>query len=61
MQQMELARFVPDPLFIPVIGMDEAAFFLQPSTLELRKEQPIMARGRGGFLSEELGIVIINI
>lgn len=56
MWSMESALFVPDPLFIPLVGMDEAVSYLQPSTLELRREQPIMARGRGGFLSEELGI-----
>ncbi|KLO14911.1 hypothetical protein SCHPADRAFT_291351 [Schizopora paradoxa] len=55
MRHMESTTFVRDPLFIPLIGMDEVIFHLQPSTLELRREQPMMARGRGGFLSEELG------
>ncbi|KAI0070956.1 hypothetical protein K474DRAFT_1776489 [Panus rudis PR-1116 ss-1] len=46
---------VPDPLYIPIKGMDGKEFYLQPATLELLAERPRMQQVRGGILCEELG------
>jgi hypothetical protein len=47
---------VPDPLYIPVTGMDKAVFYLQPATMEILRERPIVAAHHGGVLCEELGM-----
>jgi hypothetical protein len=47
---------VPDPLYIPVSGMDETVFYLQPATMETLRECPMVAAHRGGVLCEELGM-----
>ena len=46
---------IPDPLYIPVTGVDGTQFYLQPWTMELLRERPIISRPRGGILCEELG------
>lgn len=46
----------PDPLFLPVIGMNNEEFFLQPGTMELLLDRPQVAPCRGGILCEELGM-----
>lgn len=46
---------IPDPLYIPVTGIDGVPFYLQPSTMELFRERPMVSRSRGGILCEELG------
>ncbi|KZV71605.1 hypothetical protein PENSPDRAFT_605479 [Peniophora sp. CONT] len=46
---------IPDPLYIPVTGIDGTQFYLQPSTMELLRERPLVSRSRGGILCEELG------
>ncbi|KAJ7436218.1 P-loop containing nucleoside triphosphate hydrolase protein [Mycena latifolia] len=45
----------PDPLYFPVVGMHSEQFFLQPGTMELLLERPLVAPCRGGILCEELG------
>ncbi|KAF7364001.1 Helicase C-terminal domain-containing protein [Mycena sanguinolenta] len=45
----------PDPLFLPVTGMNKKQFFFQPGTLEVLLERPLVAPCRGGILCEELG------
>ncbi|KAJ7264890.1 P-loop containing nucleoside triphosphate hydrolase protein [Mycena haematopus] len=45
----------PDPLFLPVTGMNKKQFFLQPGTMEVLLERPLVAPCRGGILCEELG------
>ncbi|KAF8205525.1 P-loop containing nucleoside triphosphate hydrolase protein [Mycena galopus ATCC 62051] len=45
----------PDPLFLPVAGMNNKPFFLQPGTMEVLLERPLVAPCRGGILCEELG------
>ncbi|KAJ7706893.1 P-loop containing nucleoside triphosphate hydrolase protein [Mycena rosella] len=45
----------PDPLFFPIFGMHGEKFFLQPGTMELLLERPLVAHCRGGILCEELG------
>jgi hypothetical protein len=47
----------PDPLFLPVNGMNEKRFFLQPGTTEVLLERPLVAPCRGGILCEELGMM----
>lgn len=46
---------VNDPLYISIKGVDGTAFYLQPSTMELRRECPQVIQSRGGILCEELG------
>ncbi|KAJ6501924.1 P-loop containing nucleoside triphosphate hydrolase protein [Mycena sanguinolenta] len=45
----------PDPLFLPVTGMNNKQFFFQPGTMEVLSERPLVAPCRGGILCEELG------
>ncbi|KAI0256567.1 P-loop containing nucleoside triphosphate hydrolase protein [Lactifluus subvellereus] len=46
---------VPDPLYIPVIGLNKTVFYLQPATMEILRECPMVAAHHGGVLCEELG------
>lgn len=46
---------IPDPLFIKILGIDGSEFYLQPSTMEIVEERPMVQRNRGGVLCEELG------
>ncbi|KAF8809006.1 hypothetical protein BYT27DRAFT_7222578 [Phlegmacium glaucopus] len=56
MLQRELDnRNVPDPLFIPLTTVDKRMFFLQPGTMEVLQERPMIAPCQGGILCEELG------
>jgi len=52
---------VPDPLYIPVFGMDKTGFYLQPATMEILRECPMVAAHHGGVLCEELGMIILNL
>jgi hypothetical protein len=47
---------VPDPLYIPVSGVDKTVFYLQPATMEILRECPMVAAHHGGVLCEELGM-----
>ena len=44
-----------DPLYIPVVGIDGTTFYLQPATMEVLRERPMVQQNRGGVLCEELG------
>ncbi|THH28395.1 hypothetical protein EUX98_g5793 [Antrodiella citrinella] len=47
---------VPNPLYIPVHGVDGShQYYLQPGTLEILSTQPIVPSSKGGMLCEELG------
>ncbi|EGO21281.1 hypothetical protein SERLADRAFT_452413 [Serpula lacrymans var. lacrymans S7.9] len=46
---------IPDPTFITVVGMHGEKFFLQPATLEILRECPMVSPCSGGILCEELG------
>jgi len=62
MLQKELdTRDVPDPLFIPVMGVDNKVFYMQPGTMEILKERPMTMPCRGGILCEELGACVVKI
>ena len=47
---------VPDPLYIPVTGLNETVFYFQPATMEVLRERPMVAAHHGGVLCEELGM-----
>ena len=47
---------VLDPLYIPVTGLNKTTFYLQPATMEILRECPMVAAHRGGVLCEELGM-----
>lgn len=56
MVQKELyIRDVPDPLYVPITGIGGKIFYLQPTTMEVLRECPLVAQNRGGVLCEELG------
>jgi len=56
MLQRELdVKPIPNPLFIPILGVDGKVFHLQPGEMEILQEMPMMAPARGGILCEELG------
>jgi hypothetical protein len=46
---------VPDPLYVPVTGLNKTVFYLQPATMEILRERPMVAAHHGGVLCEELG------
>ncbi len=46
---------VPDPLYISVTGINKTVFYLQPATMEILRECPMVAAHHGGVLCEELG------
>ncbi|PCH37686.1 hypothetical protein WOLCODRAFT_95637 [Wolfiporia cocos MD-104 SS10] len=46
---------VPDPLYIPVVGIDGSTFYFQPANMELFHEPPMIETVRDGMLCEELG------
>ncbi|EKM55021.1 uncharacterized protein PHACADRAFT_142857 [Phanerochaete carnosa HHB-10118-sp] len=46
---------IPDPLYVPVYGLDNSVCYIQPATMELLRECPTVAQTRGGILCEELG------
>jgi hypothetical protein len=45
----------PDPLFIPIVGIDGQQFHLQPAKMLILKGAPKVSPTRGGILCEELG------
>lgn len=47
---------LPDPLYIPVTGLNNTAFYLQPATMEVLRDRPMVAAHHGGVLCEELGM-----
>lgn len=44
-----------DPLYVPTQGLGNRTFYIQPSTLELLQNPPIVTQSPGGILCEELG------
>lgn len=46
---------IPDPLYIPLPGMNRQSFHLRPGDMEILKERPTLAQAPGGVLCEELG------
>ena len=46
---------IPDPLFIELSCMNNHPFYLQPGTMEILKDRPIVDTARSGILCEELG------
>lgn len=51
-------RDIPDPLFTPLSCMEKKEFYLQPGTMEVLRELPMVAASRGGILCEELGMFL---
>ena len=46
---------IPDPLYVPIHGIDGSNFYFQPATMEVVHDRPTVAQTRGGILCEELG------
>ncbi|KAH8099642.1 hypothetical protein BXZ70DRAFT_942710 [Cristinia sonorae] len=46
---------VPNPLYVPLHGIDGSCFYFQPATMEILAERPMVPPSRGGILCEELG------
>lgn len=58
MVEKELShRPVPDPSFVVVADMFGKQWFLQPSTMTIFCEPPMVDPGHGGILCEELGML----
>ncbi len=55
LQKETMEKDVPDPLYVRVPALNEEAFYLQPGTMEILRERPMVAPSRGGVLCEELG------
>lgn len=47
---------IMDPLFIPITGIDGKTFYMQPSSMEILQEPPVVQQNRGGVLCEEMGM-----
>ena len=47
----------PNPLYIPITGLDGTVFYFQPTTFEVlaEQEQILVQPAKGGILCEELG------
>ncbi|OCH92096.1 hypothetical protein OBBRIDRAFT_475629 [Obba rivulosa] len=45
----------PDPLYVPIVGIDGQIFYFQPGTMEILRDCPRVAQVPGGILCEELG------
>jgi hypothetical protein len=52
---------ISDPLYIDLTGIDGLVFFLQPASMEILQECPMVSQARGGILCEELGQSRINV
>ncbi|KAI0313126.1 SNF2 family N-terminal domain-containing protein [Amylostereum chailletii] len=46
---------ISDPLYIPMVGIDKTIFFLQPASMQVLKECPMVVPARGGILCEDMG------
>lgn len=55
MQRESSLKDIPDPLFIPLVAMDKRIFYLQPGTMEILQERPMIVPCHSGILCEELG------
>ncbi|KIP07794.1 hypothetical protein PHLGIDRAFT_405997 [Phlebiopsis gigantea 11061_1 CR5-6] len=56
MIQRELSPgFMPDPVYVPIVGVNSVTFFLQPATMEILRDRPSQSQMPGGILCEELG------
>ena len=49
---------INDPTYITVVGMQEETYFLQPGSLEILKDCPMVSPCQGGILCEELGMYV---
>jgi hypothetical protein len=58
-KEMDLSD-VPDPLFIPLTSMSLETFYLQPGSMEILREPPMVAACRSGILCEELGELFLG-
>ncbi|EMD38224.1 hypothetical protein CERSUDRAFT_152945 [Gelatoporia subvermispora B] len=45
----------PDPLYLPIVGINGQIFYIQPATMEVLRDCPKVAQAPGGILCEELG------
>ncbi|KAI0705927.1 SNF2 family N-terminal domain-containing protein [Cytidiella melzeri] len=45
----------PDPLYVPMQGLDSRVFYFQPASMEILQTRPMVSQSRGGILCEELG------
>ncbi|KII88156.1 hypothetical protein PLICRDRAFT_175794 [Plicaturopsis crispa FD-325 SS-3] len=56
MQREHSPRDIPDPLYVPIVGMTgQDTFYLQPAHMEVLRDRPRVTQNRGGVLCEELG------
>lgn len=60
LQKELLPRATPDPLYVPVVGTDGSTLYMQPETMEMLRERPMVSQNRGGILCEELGTSIVQ-
>lgn len=51
----------PNPLYVPLKGLDGRVFFYQPGTTEILREQSVVSLPCGGVLCEELGMSIYSL
>ena len=45
-----------DPLYIPLVGIDQTTFYIQPTTMEVLRECPVIVPAQGGILCEDMGM-----
>ena len=56
MAQKELAPgSCADPLYVATKGLGSRVFYVQPGTLEVLRDRPVVMQSPGGILCEELG------
>jgi hypothetical protein len=52
---------IPDPLYVPITGVDGKTFYIQPAKMEILRECPVVAQNRGAILCEELGKLYVTV
>lgn len=61
LQKELLHSHIPDPLYIPMQGLDGKVFHFQPATMEIFSEPPKVWQSCGGILCEEMGWFLASI
>lgn len=55
LQKELLHSHIPDPLYVPMRGIDDKIFYFQPATMEVLASPPKVWQSCGGILCEEMG------
>lgn len=60
-QREQQSEDIPDPCFVQLWAVDGKCFYLQPGTMEVLRDQPLVQPTNGGLLCEELGKISLGV